>query len=122
MALNAIRNPVSLPSSFRWLLKPWNPIELPSSSPGPSNVADSIMLSLRCRVGHRYLLHALAIRLNANCCEVISSYATTPLLFEQRSYYLNNAPTKLIRGDYIAVHIYQFPLFLPEKNKHKVSD
>jgi len=44
------------------------------------------------------------------CCEVTSSYATTPLLFEQRGCCLNNAPTKLMRGDYVAVCIYQFPL------------
>jgi len=47
---------------------------------------------------------------SAQCCEVTSSYATTPLLFEQRGCCLNNAPTKLMRGDYVAVCIYQFPL------------
>jgi len=35
---------------------------------------------------------------------------------------LNNAPTKLMRGDYVAVYIYQFPLFISDKNKHEVSD
>jgi len=59
---------------------------------------------------------------NGRCCEVTSSYATTPLLFEQRRCCLNNAPTKLVRGDYETVCIYQFPLFIPDKNKHEVSD
>jgi len=53
---------------------------------------------------------------------VTSSYATTPLLFEQRSCYLKNAPTKLMRGDYVAVCIYQFPFFISDKDKHEVSD
>jgi len=44
------------------------------------------------------------------CCEVTSSYATTPLLFEQRNSRLDNAPTELKKGDYVAVCIYQFPL------------
>jgi hypothetical protein len=35
---------------------------------------------------------------------------------------LNNARTKLVRGDYVAVCIYQFPLFISDKNKHEVSD
>ncbi|KYG40091.1 hypothetical protein M433DRAFT_9288 [Acidomyces richmondensis BFW] len=56
------------------------------------------------------------------CCEVTSSYATTPLLFEQRGCCLNNAPTKIMRGDYVAVCIYQFHLFISDKNKHEVSD
>jgi len=34
---------------------------------------------------------------------------------------LNSAPTKRVRGDYVAVCIYQFPLFIPDKNKHVVS-
>jgi len=33
---------------------------------------------------------------HGQCCEVTSSYATTPLLFEQRGCCLNNAPTKLM--------------------------
>jgi len=40
----------------------------------------------------------------------------------QRHCCLNNAPTKLMRGDYVAVCIYQFPLFISDKNKHEVSD
>jgi len=35
----------------------------------------------------------------------------------QCSCSLNNAPTKLMRGDYAAVCIYQFPYFMPDKNK-----
>jgi len=53
---------------------------------------------------------AIGSRCNRNCCEVTSSYATTPLLFEQRNSRLNNAPTELKKGDYVAVCIYQFPL------------
>jgi len=40
----------------------------------------------------------------------------------QRRCCLNNAPTKLMGGDYVAVCIYQFPLFISDKNKHEVSD
>ncbi|KYG39734.1 hypothetical protein M433DRAFT_230145 [Acidomyces richmondensis BFW] len=43
----------------------------------------------------------------------------------QRHCYLNNAvavrksaPTKLMRGDYVAVCVYQFPPFISDKNKH----
>jgi len=46
---------------------------------------------------------------------VTSSYATTPLLFEQRTY-------QAYGGDYAAVCIYQYPLFILDKNKHEVSD
>jgi len=40
----------------------------------------------------------------------------------QRRCCLNNAPTKLMGGDYVAVCIYQFPLFISDINKHEVSD
>jgi len=35
---------------------------------------------------------------------------------------LNSARIKLMRGDYVAVCKYQFLLFIPDKNKHVVSD
>jgi len=40
----------------------------------------------------------------------------------QRHCCLNNAPTKLMRGGYVALCIYQFSLFISDKNKHEVSD
>lgn len=40
----------------------------------------------------------------------------------QRNCCLNNASTKLMRGDYVAACIYQFPPFRPEKSKHVVSE
>jgi len=38
----------------------------------------------------------------------------------QRHFGLDNAPTKLMRGYYVAVCIYQLPPFIPDKNKHVV--
>jgi len=40
----------------------------------------------------------------------------------QRSCCSNNAPTKLMRGDYVAVCMYQFLPLIPDKNKHVMSD
>lgn len=45
-----------------------------------------------------------------------SSYATFAC------YFLNGSLTKLMRGAYVELCIYQFPPFIPEKNKHVVSD
>jgi len=40
----------------------------------------------------------------------------------QHACRLYSAPTMRMRGNYVAVYIYQFPLFIPDKNKHVVSD
>jgi len=47
---------------------------------------------------------------------VTSSYATYACRF------LNSAPTKLMKGDYVAVCIHHCPSFIPDrKNKHVLS-